>query len=266
MTQQPQLHTFQTPEPTETDYRKYKDTMKALAQSLPKHLTRPVSETELIAKYIIALHFQIHGIKRFTEALEEADRKYRDISRDKDTYWKTLELALSTPEVKEATLQIIPNLDRGKYFPHNNPTPATYQITPRPTPSPKLHDTIKETISEIPRKKTATVTEYILKHAPSKSYELVYSTVLLHTKNKFSSKGKKVYPYGQDYAAEITDLKPRTLRRAWAWLRKRGILNKARNENPKEHHCSLWYVCTSIKQIGYFRDSKNRHPKTKPHN
>lgn len=121
----------------------------------------------------------------------------------------------------------------------------------------------REIVPRIRKREWKTVNEYILQMAPSKSYELVYSRTLARCKNKMSGKGKRVYLYGQDYIHKVTGLSPRMVRYCWAWLRHHGIFNKAVNENPALHHCSLWFVCTSLKQVSYFRDPKNLHRKNK---
>lgn len=178
-------------------------------------------------------------------------------------FWATIARGLYSPKVGEAYKKINPSFDPEKYLTNITHPPAPQKVTPQPTSTPTIGATLKKVISKIPERQFPAVTEYILFHAPSKSYELVYSTTLGCTKNKLSSKGKKVYPYGQPYIAKLTRLSLRTVVYAWSWLRKRGIFNKARNENPKEHHCALWYVCTSMKQIPYFRDPKNLHRKSK---
>ncbi len=181
-----------------------------------------------------------------------------------DILWQTIATGLYTPTIGDAYKKINPSFDPGEYSTKTTTTPAPQKITPPAAPTPSIDAILKKVISKIPKRRFPTVTEYILFHAPSKSYELVYSTTLGYCRNKRSSKGKKVYPYGQRYIEKLTGQPLRTVERAWSWLRKRGIFNKAWNENPKEHHCAGWYVCTSMKQVSYFRDPENRHRKSKP--
>lgn len=177
--------------------------------------------------------------------------------------WGTIARGLYTPTIGKEYKKFNPSFDPEKYLTETGPPPAPQEIGPELTTKPSIGAILKKVISKIPKRRFPTVTEYILFHAPSKSYELTYSTTLGCCRNKRSSKGKKVYPYGQEYIAELTDLSPRMIRYCWSWLRKRGIFNKAWNENPKEHHCAGWYVCTSMKQVSYFRDPENRHRKSK---
>jgi hypothetical protein len=180
-----------------------------------------------------------------------------------DIFWTTIAVGLYSPKVGEAYKKFNPSFNPEKYLTKTITISAPQRVRTRPTSTPSIGATLKKVISKIPKRRFPTVTEYILFRAPSKSYELIYSTTLGCCKNKRSSKGKKVYPYGQRYIEKLTGKPLRTVERAWSWLRKRGIFNKARNENPKEHHCALWYVCTSMKQVPYFRDPENRHRKSK---
>jgi len=183
-----------------------------------------------------------------------------------DVFWTTIAVGLYSPKVGEAYKKFNPSFDPEKYLIKTSTISASQEIAPELTTKPSIGAILKKVISKVPKRRFPTVTEYILFHAPSKSYELIYSTTLGCTKNKRSSKGKKVYPYGQRYIEKLTGKPLRTVERAWSWLRKQGIFNKARNENPKEHHCSLWYVCTSMNQIPYFRDPLNLHRKSKRQN
>lgn len=178
-------------------------------------------------------------------------------------FWAAIAMGLYTLTIGEAYKKFNPSFDLEKYLIKTITTSAPQKISPELSTTPNVGAILKKVISKIPKRRFPTATEYILFHAPSKSYELTYSTTLACCRNKRSSKGKKVYPYGQDYIAELTGKSPRTTRRAWSWLRKRGIFNKAWNENPKEHRCAGWYVCTSMKQVSYFRDPENRHRKSK---
>jgi len=178
-------------------------------------------------------------------------------------FWTTIAVGFYTLDIGEAYKKFNPSFDLEKYLPKTSTISPSQEIGPDLTTKPSIGAILKKVISKVPKPRFPTVTEYILFHAPSKSYDLIYSTALGCCKNKRSSKGKKVYPYGQRYIERLTDLSLPTVKRAWSWLRKRGIFNKAWNENPKEHHCAGWYVCTSMKQVSYFRDPENRHRKFK---
>jgi len=183
-----------------------------------------------------------------------------------DIFWTTIAVGLYSPRVGEAYKKFNPSFDLEKYLTKTSTTSAPQEIGPELTTKPSIGAILKKVISKVPKRRFPTVTEYILHHSSSRSYELVYSTTLGCCRNKRSSKGKKVYPYGQRYIAKLTRLSLATVERAWSWLRKHRIFNKARNENPEEHHCALWYVCTSMKQVSYFRDPKNLHRKSKRQN
>lgn len=178
-------------------------------------------------------------------------------------FWTTIAMGLCAPEVAEAYKKINPSFDPVKYLTKTSTAPAPQKITPHPTPTPSIGAIPKKLISKVSKPRTLTVIEYVLRKAPSISYELVYSTTLGCCKNKKSAKGRKVYPYGQPFIANLTGISQRTVERAWSWLHRQGIFNKAWNENPDKHHNAGWFVCTSMKQVSYFRDPENRHRRSK---
>jgi len=129
----------------------------------------------------------------------------------------------------------------------------------------------KEKKQAAPSRSFLLLLSHIQKHAPTRSYELVYKKIHAHTFNKLSKKGKKVYPYGQRFACIESSLPlrirknghivpGRTFERIWRWLKKRGILNKRSNENQEAKTCATWYVCTSLEQVGHFK-SQTQHPR-----
>ena len=229
-------------------------------KNAPPHIT---DETTLD---IIAIGFGVLGFKRWKKRFQDGQEIAARLCKEPDNYYRTIQMAISTPEVQRECLRLHPELDTQKYFGNGTAPLSSDQITPRPAPTATLNRAPIKSTSKTTNQKTVSVAEHILKHAPSKSYELLYSTVLAHTKNRFSSRGKKVYIYGREYAVKKTGLKSRTLDRAWAWLKKCGIFNKAFNENKDAKQTAHWFICTSLKQIGYYRDPKNRHLKTNPTN
>ena len=134
------------------------------------------------------------------------------------------------------------------------------EISQRPILDPSLKPHItKPKPKPRPLHPAQTVRAYILENQPYASVIKVFDEVITFCRNKHSSRGIKIYPYGQAYIALNLQLSTRHARRCWQWLRKRGIFNKRRNENPTLHHCSEWFVCTSLKQVSYFRDPERRH-------
>lgn len=227
-----------------------------------KHKNAPGHITDPEAGFVIYISFLTSKTEWWISSFRNSQNKACHFYHDPNAYWKAIAIGVYSLEVMEVCKKLLPSLDPEKYLFNPTLTPAPQPIAPRATPTPSVGAILKKVISKVPKRPTLTVTEYVLRNAPSNSYELIYSTTLGCCRNKRSSKGKKVYPYGQRYIAKLTRLSLRTTERAWSWLCKKGIFNKARNENPKEHHCSLWYVCTSMKQVPYFRDPENRHRKT----
>ena len=117
-----------------------------------------------------------------------------------------------------------------------------------------------------PSKNFLLLKDNILKRAPSPNKTLeLFLFVHAHTFNKDSKPGRHVYRYGQVYACKGIGLPTRKKQNGdsrpgsqfdqlWAWLVKKGLFNKRSNENPEAHRCATWYVCTSLEQVGHFRD------------
>ena len=263
MKPKPYLDALGIPTPSPEDFRKYASLISETTQEIHRRFGAPDRITNQEADSIIYLAFLLSPFDEWKSKFSRAVKTAIKFYTNPDTLYKTIALAVYSPKVGEAYKKLNPSFDPEKYLTKTTTRPATQKASPQPTSTPSIGAILKKVISNIPKRRFPTVTEYILFHAPSKSYELTYSTTLSCTKNKKSAKGRKVYPYGQAYIAKLTGLSLRTVKRAWSWLRKRGIFNKARNENPKEHHCSLWYLCTSMKQVSYFRDPKNLHRKSK---
>jgi len=211
----------------------------------------------------------IHLSAFFIEPNEWAARfkRYRSSAlkffRTPEGVWLTIAQGLYISEIEDACKKLIPNFDPAKYNDRTITRSPRHEIAPGVTSTPTTITKPKKAIPRVIKPRVPTVTEFILRHSPSHSYEQVYLTTLACCKNKKSATGRKVYPYGQRYIAKLTRLNLRTVKRAWSFLRHQGIFNKARNENPKEHHCALWYVCTSMIQVSYFRDAENRHRRSK---
>jgi hypothetical protein len=263
MKPEPSLDALGIPSPPKKDHQPYIDLITIALDWAHKHKNAPPYITNPEADLIIYTSFLISETAWWITRFRDSQNKARLFYHDPNTYWKAIAIGVSHPKVLDICKKLLPSLDPENYPTKTSTTPSPQRVRTQPTSTPSIGATLKKVISKIPKRRWPTPTEYILFHAPSKSYERTYSTTLSRCKNKRSSKGKKVYPYGQAYIARLTGLNLRTIELHWSWLRKQGIFNKARNENPELHHCALWYVCTSMKQIPYFRDPKNLHRKSK---
>jgi hypothetical protein len=110
-----------------------------------------------------------------------------------------------------------------------------------------------------PRKES--IIEFITRRSPSINYLRVFILISRHTKNRFSKRGRKVYPYGHEYVSGKLHISIRTVRSIFSWLNRKGIIIKRSNENHELKKCATWFVCTSWKQSFYFRDPERRRPK-----
>lgn len=145
------------------------------------------------------------------------------------------------------------------------------EISPKPIPQHGPKTATQVSKSKKPYLRLAQdCRQWILENQPWPQCIKVFDTVLRYTFNKGSSKGRKIYRYGQAHIIRLILKKPhltvrealdkgRQIRRCWQWLKRTGFLNKAWNENPELHHNAGWFVCTSMKQRTYFRDPEKRH-------
>jgi len=240
------------PSPPQKDHTPYIEqviTSCNLLKSL-KHVDRPVIHP--VADFIIYTAFLLMDDKEWLFAFKESQRKSFNFFRDQDTHWKTIALGLSTPEVERVVMERLPNLDREKYFPCLDIGPAPEKITAEPLLK-------KRSQPPCPRKET--IFQLITKLAPSINYLQVFILMSRHTNNRFSARGRKVYPYGQEYVARRLDISLRSVRRIFSWLRLHHIIFKRSNENYKRKKCATWFVCTSRKQSVYFLDPKGQRSK-----
>jgi hypothetical protein len=205
-----------------------------------------------IADFIIYTSFLKSETEWWIHAFQDSQKKAAHFYRDLNTYWRTIAIGVTTPEIEKACLQCLPNLDTEKYFQHHAITPAPQKITPLPTPRPKT--------PRAPRPQE-TIQHFITDHAPSIAYLQTFVFISRHTRNRFSARGREVYPYGQEYVARNININPRTVRRIFSWLKRHHIIFKRSNENPELHKSATWFVCTSWKQSTYFLDPEGRRPK-----
>ena len=167
-------------------------------------------------------------------------------------FWKTLASLLATPQVKETLPELFPDIDRERYLPHIVDAPTPQRITPQPTPRAKPSPT---------HRREETIAQFITRHILSTNYLQVFIFISRHTKNRFSSRGRKVYPYGQEYVKGELGISLLTVNRIFSWLERHHIVFKRSTENPREHKCATWFVCTSWKQSTYFLDPQHRRQK-----
>lgn len=167
-------------------------------------------------------------------------------------FWKTIARLLATPHVKETCPELFPDIGWEKYSPHIIDTPTPQTITPKPAPRVRPSPT---------HRREETITQFITRHILSTNYLQVFIFISRHTTNRHSSRGRKIYPYGQKHVAHELQISLLTVNRIFSWLRRHHIIFRRSNENPKQHKCATWFVCTSWKQSTYFLDPQHRRPK-----
>jgi len=249
--------------PSEKDHQPYIDLITKAIDWAHKHKVAPDHITDPEADLVIYISFLASETESWISRFKNSQRNAALFYRDPDTYWRTIAIGVVTRKSLDSCKKLYSSLDTQKYLTETRLPPSPQKLTPQASPKPSTITTPKKPIPRVIKPRVPTVTEFILRHSPSQSYEQVYLTTLGCCKNKKSAEGRKVYPYGQRYIANLIPLSQRTVERAWSWLRRQGIFNKAWNENPEKHRCAGWYVCTSMKQVSYFRDPENRHRRSK---
>jgi hypothetical protein len=166
--------------------------------------------------------------------------------------WRTIARGLLTPEVEKAILKLFPGFDREKHFPHTIIEPAPEKITAKVLPKKKrAHAPLPD----------ETIFQFVARASPSINYLQVFILMSRHTINRHSSRGRKIYPYGQEYVERKLGISRRTVNGIFSWLQRHHIIFKRTNENPDRKKCATWFVCSSWKQSVYFWDPKGRRSK-----
>jgi hypothetical protein len=174
--------------------------------------------------------------------------KWSDEEKEKDEEEETTPLKLVPKRTTQNTPQHAPAATLHVQKIPEEKLPAW--VTENEPLAPKIAPARKESIIE-----------FVTNHSPSFNYRKVFIFISRHTKNRFSKKGRKVYPYGQEYVARKLNLSLHTIENVFSWLRRQGIIIKRSNENPELKKSATWFVCTSWKQSFYFRDPKGLRSK-----
>ena len=252
MTQEAQLQTYQIQDHSKEQDRYYQHVLTNSIDWATRNGMDPDPFQDPELSDIITTSYLVTPFDPWCDKFKRAHKAATLVNQRGERYARTIQHALSTPEVKTACLFQYPDLDWVKYFPHPGAPEAPEKIQPEATPNakPSRHK---------PRKQT--ITEYVTNQAPSISYLQTFFFITRHTKNRFSGKGRKVYPYGQEHVSRNLKLSLRTVRRVFLWLRRKHIIFKRSNENPDLHKSATWFICTSWSQSIYFRDPQGRRQK-----
>jgi hypothetical protein len=223
----------------------------------PDHLGRGKTRaiTDQIVDWIIYTSFLTLPVEEWTEKFERALKSALRIKHKPELADLTIALGLLTPAVEKAVLEILPHIDQQKYFGHDAQQEPSKQ--PEPTYSPTLKPFI-------PKKRKPSIAEYIETKAPSINYLKVWRLLSNHTRNRFSSRGRHVFPYGQDYVSRELNLGLRSIERIFSWLKRTHLIFKRKTESKSSRKTSHWFIPTSFKQIRFFQDPKHLRFKKKP--
>lgn len=234
--------------PPESFWNLIRETVEELSQRFPEW-SRLIS-IEALNKIIVA--YCIIPPNEFNERFTHSKKIALRFPRDPSTLWGTISIGVLTPELEEAYLKSLPSPYRDTHQINPTTAPALQKITPQLIPKTKPS-------ARHPREET--IIQFITNHAPSINYLQGFIFISRHTKNRLSRRGRKVYPYGQDYVARKIEISLWTVNKIFSWLRSHHIIFKRTNENYDRKKCATWFVCTSWNQSTYFLDPEGRRPK-----
>jgi len=248
----PQTNTTEIPEKTPQEIERFIAAVTNAVNWAHDHKHAPSYFPEDGTADILAASFLLNP----TDEWEAKFYRYQKIAaqfyRNPQAYRATIAAGMSTPELQNTCPEFFLDIDQEEYFPHAIGAPAPQRITPKPAPK------VKPSPAHRPQQ---TIAAYIADHAPSIRYLQAFVFISRHTNNHHSSRGRKIYPYGQDYLARHLEISRRTVSSIFAYLRRHHIIFKRSNENPELHRSATWFVCTSWKQSTYFLDPQHRRPK-----
>lgn len=251
----PQPQAYQVQNHSEEQDRNYQDLLTSCIKWATKDGKDPDPFKDPILSDVIITSYLVTPFEPWRDKLNRAHKAATLVNQRGERYARTIQHALSTPAVESACLAQHPDLDWQKYFDHPRAPDVPKQIPARATPqtNPSPRKTRKKSISE-----------FVIDTAPSLNYRRVWLLILNHTRNRFSSRGRHIYPYGQEYVARQLNISLATVERVFAWLKHRHLIFKRTNEDKERRKSSTWFVCTSFKQSLYILDPKHKRQKRKP--
>lgn len=252
MEQQPNLETSEIQNHSPQDIERFITQITKAVDWAHKHKGAPDYFPDDEEADRIVTSFLLSDIETWEKKFTEAQRRAAHFYHDWQTYRSTIAAGISTQHVKITSFESIPELDKERYLKQNITPVITKKVKPRATT--KIKRSVPSPLDE-------TITQFITRRAPSINYLQGFISISRHTKNRLSGRGRKVYPYGQEYMARNLELSHRTVDRIFSWLRQHHIIFKRSSENQELHKSATWFVCTSWKQSTYYLDPQGRRPK-----
>ena len=121
MEQNTHLNTFDLPNRSPQEFKKYQDIITDAVDWAHKNKDAPDFVTDEVAADIIIISFLVSDFEWWSTKFLNIQRPARVLYRDPDTFWRTIAMAVSTPQVKQQCLIVRPDLNREKYFPYEEP-------------------------------------------------------------------------------------------------------------------------------------------------
>ena len=135
--------TFDLPNHSLEDFKNYVDLITTAVDWAHKNNGAPSSAILEGEGDIIIVSFLLSEFECWSDRFRKCQKTAARFYRDPDTYWRTIALGISTPEVERSCLDLFPNLDREKYFPYVEPLEGIRGDLPGVTTKPKRKYTHK---------------------------------------------------------------------------------------------------------------------------
>ena len=135
--QEAQLRNYQVQDHSAEQDRYYQHLLTSSIDWATKHGKDPNPFQHPELSDIITTSYLVTPFGPWCDKFKQAHKAAAHIDQRGERYARTIQHALSTPEVKSACLVHHPDLDLEKYFQHLITKPLQNEITPHPTTTPK---------------------------------------------------------------------------------------------------------------------------------
>lgn len=123
------------PNRTPLEFQKYQHIITDAIDWAHKNKDAPDYLTDEVAADIIIVSFLVSDFEWWSTKFLNIQRPARIMYRDPDTFWRTIAMAVSTPQIEQQCLIVRPDLDREKYFNHAFTMPGPEKIAQRLRPA-----------------------------------------------------------------------------------------------------------------------------------
>ena len=247
--------------PPQKDRTPYINQMLIAGDWLRKHLGVDRPKIDGTTDLVVWASFLICETESWVIAFTKAQRSAAHFYRDPNTYWRTIAIGVSTPEVEKECLESLDDSDIEGFFPDRNSAPSPQEITPRATTTPRLSSrktpalnpdlenlSTYGLVKHYALVRRTSVFNFIIEQSGNLTFAKIHNFIQHKNNYKLSSRGKIVYDGSFAWVARELRISTRTVSRAFAWMAPRKLVTKIGPQDHRIRKNSRWYVCTSMAQ------------------